>query len=116
MAPSFPLRFSSTDQADETTSRFELEQGFEDLENDVQVGFQLLTTDDIDEMKPSGIIEAIKRRVGNTPTYLSFDIDTIDPSMAPASKLSPCLSPPSLFLSRYLTTDRKTCCEISWYT
>ncbi|GAA5885183.1 hypothetical protein JCM16303_005889 [Sporobolomyces ruberrimus] len=59
--------------------------GFEDLENDVQVGFQLLTTDDIDEMKPSGIIEAIKRRVGNTPTYLSFDIDTIDPSMAPAT-------------------------------
>ncbi|GAA5938719.1 agmatinase [Sporobolomyces koalae] len=59
--------------------------GFEDLENDANVGFQLLTTDDIDELKPSGIIEKIKQRVGNTPTYLSFDIDTIDPSMAPAT-------------------------------
>ncbi|GAA6014333.1 hypothetical protein JCM11491_005043 [Sporobolomyces phaffii] len=59
--------------------------GFEDLENDVEVGFQLLTTDDIDELKPTGIIEKIKQRVGNTPTYLSFDIDTIDPSMAPAT-------------------------------
>ncbi|GAA6061214.1 hypothetical protein JCM10212_001535 [Sporobolomyces blumeae] len=58
---------------------------FEDLENDVNVGFQLLTTDDIDEMKPSGIVRAIKERVGDTPTYLSFDIDTIDPSMAPAT-------------------------------
>jgi agmatinase len=48
----------------------------------------MLTTDDIDELKPSGIIEKIKQRVGNTPTYLSFDIDTIDPSMAPASKLA----------------------------
>lgn len=60
-------------------------QEFEDLTNDVNVGFQVLTTDDIDEMKPSGIIKAIKERVGDTPTYLSFDIDTIDPSMAPAS-------------------------------
>lgn len=56
-------------------------------------------------MKPSGIIKAIRDRVGNSPCYLSyglssiqallvltmrfiyrFDIDTIDPSMAPASK------------------------------
>lgn len=71
-----------------------LAQGFEDLENDVEVGFQLLTTDDIDELKPTGIIEKIKQRVGNTPTYLSFDIDTIDPSMAPASELQPSFLPP----------------------
>ncbi|KAI5474247.1 agmatinase [Pseudohyphozyma bogoriensis] len=57
----------------------------EDLEHDASVGFQLLTTDDIDEMRPSGIVKAIKERVGNTPVYLSFDIDTIDPSMAPAT-------------------------------
>jgi len=45
-----------------------------------------LTTDDIEEMGTAGIIKAIKERVGNTPTYLSLDIDVIDPSMAPASK------------------------------
>jgi len=48
-----------------------------------------LTTDDIEEMGTQGIIKAIKERVGNTPTYLSLDIDVIDPSMAPASKPSP---------------------------
>ncbi|GJN92306.1 hypothetical protein Rhopal_005336-T1 [Rhodotorula paludigena] len=58
---------------------------FEDLTHDSEVGFKLLTTDDIDEMRPSGIIRAIKERVGNTPVYLSLDIDVIDPSMAPAT-------------------------------
>jgi hypothetical protein len=39
-------------------------------------------------MGPEGVAAAIKRRVGNGPCYLSFDIDTIDPSMAPASESS----------------------------
>lgn len=60
-------------------------QGIDDLVHDASVGFQLLTTDDIDEMRPSGIIKAIRDRIGDRPCYLSFDIDTIDPSMAPAS-------------------------------
>ncbi|KWU41653.1 Arginase/deacetylase [Rhodotorula sp. JG-1b] len=58
---------------------------FEDLTHDSEVGFKLLTTDDIDELKPSGIIKAIKERVGGMPVYLSLDIDVVDPSMAPAT-------------------------------
>ncbi|KAK4051194.1 hypothetical protein OIV83_003016 [Microbotryomycetes sp. JL201] len=58
---------------------------YEDLEFDEKVGFKLLTTDDLEDMGTQGIINAIKERVGNRPTYLSFDIDTIDPSMAPAT-------------------------------
>ncbi|KAK4700419.1 hypothetical protein P7C70_g5832, partial [Phenoliferia sp. Uapishka_3] len=59
---------------------------YQDLSYDASLGFMLLTTDDIDDMRPSGIIKAIRDRVGDNPCYLSFDIDTIDPSMAPASK------------------------------
>lgn len=73
----------------------------EDLYHDASVGFQLLTTDDIDEMKPRGIIKAIRDRVGQNPCYLSFDIDTIDPSMAPASNLTPL----SLFPSFNVNVD-----------
>lgn len=50
------------------------------------MGFQVFSTDDIDDMGPEGVAAAIKRRIGDTPCYLSFDIDTIDPSMAPASE------------------------------
>ncbi|KAM0787565.1 hypothetical protein ACM66B_003635 [Microbotryomycetes sp. NB124-2] len=58
---------------------------YDDLVHDEKVGFKLLTTDDLEDVGAQGIIKAIRERVGNTPTYLSFDIDTIDPSMAPAT-------------------------------
>jgi len=56
-----------------------------DLDNDAEVGFEIITTDDIDEIGTSGIIQLIRKRVGNGPVYLSLDIDVIDPSLAPAS-------------------------------
>lgn len=59
-----------------------------DLLHDEAVGFQVFTTDDIDDMGADGIATALKKRLGKGPVYLSFDIDTIDPSMAPASELS----------------------------
>lgn len=57
-----------------------------DLLHDEAVGFQVFTTDDIEEMGPEGMAKKLKKRLGNGPVYLSFDIDTIDPSMAPASE------------------------------
>ncbi|KAI0073721.1 Arginase/deacetylase [Panus rudis PR-1116 ss-1] len=59
--------------------------GIEDLENDVEVGFQLISTDDIDDYGVNNIIKRIRERVGNNPVYLSLDIDVIDPGLAPAT-------------------------------
>ncbi|EKD00234.1 hypothetical protein A1Q2_05411 [Trichosporon asahii var. asahii CBS 8904] len=61
-------------------------QSMNDLLHDEAVGFQVFTTDDIDDMGADGIAAALKKRLGKGPVYLSFDIDTIDPSMAPAIK------------------------------
>ncbi|KAF8204460.1 arginase family-domain-containing protein [Mycena galopus ATCC 62051] len=58
--------------------------GTEDLENDEAVGFQLISTDDIDDLGVSEIIRRIRERVGSSPVYLSLDIDVIDPGIAPA--------------------------------
>ncbi|KAK7063726.1 Arginase/deacetylase [Favolaschia claudopus] len=69
-------------------------QGPEDLENDEAVGFQLISTDDIDDLGISEIIRRIRERVGSSPVYLSLDIDVIvvkiltdskDPGIAPAT-------------------------------
>lgn len=49
---------------------FEHSQGEEDLENDENVGFQLISTDDIDELGIPEIIARIRARVGDTPVYL----------------------------------------------
>ncbi|KAI3621898.1 agmatinase 1 [Moniliophthora roreri] len=59
--------------------------GVEDLENDENVGFQLISTDDIDDLGIPEIVRRIRSRVGDTPVYLSLDIDVIDPGLAPAT-------------------------------
>ncbi|KAI0756872.1 Arginase/deacetylase [Daedaleopsis nitida] len=59
--------------------------GESDLENDAEVGFQLISTDDIDDYGVVEIIRRIRARVGDSPVYLSLDIDVIDPGLAPAT-------------------------------
>ncbi|KZT36953.1 Arginase/deacetylase, partial [Sistotremastrum suecicum HHB10207 ss-3] len=59
--------------------------GTVDLEHDASVGFELISTDDIDEIGTLGVVERIRNRVGDGPVYLSLDIDVIDPGMAPAT-------------------------------
>lgn len=52
-------------------------QGIADLENDQEVGFKLISTDDIDDHGVNEIIRQIRERVGDSPVYLSLDIDVI---------------------------------------
>ncbi|KAJ8488525.1 hypothetical protein ONZ45_g13931 [Pleurotus djamor] len=59
--------------------------GIEDVQHDETVGFQLITTDDLDDYGIQAIIQGIRRRVGTSPVYLSLDIDVIDPGIAPAT-------------------------------
>ncbi|KAG6332774.1 hypothetical protein ID866_6319 [Astraeus odoratus] len=59
--------------------------GLGDIENDESVGFHFITSDDIDDYGVSAIIQRIKKRVGDTPVYLSLDIDVIDPGLAPGT-------------------------------
>jgi len=59
--------------------------GVADLENDEAVGFQLITTDDIDDLGIPEVVKRIRRRIGDSPVYLSLDIDVIDPGLAPAT-------------------------------
>ncbi|MCJ1273097.1 hypothetical protein MMC21_000886 [Puttea exsequens] len=60
--------------------------GSEDHSDDDRQGFLRLSSDDIDEMGISGIIETILTRIGkDTPTYQSVDIDIIDSGLAPGT-------------------------------
>ncbi|GMM52735.1 arginase [Starmerella bacillaris] len=59
---------------------------YEDYRDDKEQGFLRITCDDIDDFKPAGIIEIIKKRVPEgAPVYISVDIDVIDPSAAPGT-------------------------------
>lgn len=54
-----------------------------DMENDRRCGFTAITARDIDRIGVSGIVKAIKNRVGDSLVYISVDIDVLDPAFAP---------------------------------
>jgi agmatinase len=57
----------------------------EDLSDDQVLGFQVIGAHDMDDLGWRGAVEQIKARVGNRPTYVSLDIDVLDPSFAPGT-------------------------------
>ncbi|KAJ7065322.1 agmatinase [Mycena amicta] len=59
--------------------------GPEDYDNDDDSGFQRIEAREIDQIGTEGIIQKIRKTVGDNPVYLSIDIDSIDPAFAPAT-------------------------------
>ncbi|KAL8858471.1 MAG: hypothetical protein Q9178_004969 [Gyalolechia marmorata] len=60
--------------------------GWDDFIDDERQGFLRILSDDIDELGTKGIIDVILERIGlETPTYLSIDIDVIDPGLCPGT-------------------------------
>lgn len=59
---------------------------WDDYADDDRQGFLRISSDDIDDIGTKGVIDAIMERVGETvPTYLSVDIDVVDPGLAPGT-------------------------------
>ena len=57
----------------------------EDLTDDQVLGFQIIGAHDMDDLGWRGAVEQIKARVGDRPTYVSLDIDVLDPAFAPGT-------------------------------
>ncbi len=57
----------------------------QDLTDDQVLGFQVIGAHDMDDLGWRGAVEQIKRRVGDRPTYVSLDIDVLDPAFAPGT-------------------------------
>lgn len=71
-------------------------EGLIDTGRSVQIGirtdydrdaheFQVIDADQANEQSARDIISAIRARVGETPAYLTFDIDCLDPAFAPGT-------------------------------
>lgn len=56
-----------------------------DLVDDQVLGFQVIGCHDLDDLGWRGVVERIRARVGDRPTYVSVDIDVLDPSFAPGT-------------------------------
>lgn len=54
------------------------------LETSTNLGYELIEIERYREIGPEATIEIIRQRVGDSPVYVSFDLDSLDPSVAPA--------------------------------
>ena len=50
-----------------------------------ELGLEYIPTHEVLTQSPDVTIEAIRRRVGGRPTFISFDIDVVDPAFAPGT-------------------------------
>jgi agmatinase len=57
----------------------------QDLKADAELGFRIITCDQIQRIGVDGVISAIRGRIGDRPLYLSIDIDVLDPAHAPGT-------------------------------
>jgi agmatinase len=57
----------------------------QDLTDDQVLGFQVIGAHDMDDLGWRGAVEQIRKRVGDRPTYVSLDIDVLDPAYAPGT-------------------------------
>jgi agmatinase len=56
-----------------------------DLSQDSELGFELVTAPDIEQLGVPGMVDRIRQRVGDRPVYVSVDIDVLDPAHAPGT-------------------------------
>ncbi|MGN6635584.1 MAG: agmatinase [Oryzihumus sp.] len=59
--------------------------GPSDLVDDQALGFQVVGSHEMDDLGWRGVVERIRSRVGHRPTYVSLDIDVLDPAFAPGT-------------------------------
>ena len=48
-------------------------------------GIRILYIEEVDRLGPAGVLAEVRRIMGDFPCYVTFDIDGIDPSMAPGT-------------------------------
>ena len=56
-----------------------------DLSDDKRLGFEVITSVDMDTLGIAGVIEKMLARVGDKPVYVSIDVDVLDPAFAPGT-------------------------------
>jgi guanidinobutyrase / D-arginase len=57
----------------------------QDLIDDAGFGFKIISSMELADMGVASSIERVKERVGDSPLYVSIDIDVLDPAFAPGT-------------------------------
>lgn len=57
----------------------------DDFLRDHEFGFQIIRSSDLDTLGVAGAVKRVRERLGDTPVYVSIDIDVLDPAFAPGT-------------------------------
>jgi len=55
------------------------------FESSVELGYEVLSTDEVKKLYIDELCKKIKNRVGDSPVFLTFDVDFLDPIYAPGT-------------------------------
>jgi agmatinase len=56
-----------------------------DVDTSLQLGYNVITTQELAKRSLNDVVQEMKETIGETPCFLSFDIDFVDPSCAPGT-------------------------------
>jgi agmatinase len=59
--------------------------GAADVEQPVEMGFEVISGDELYELTPAQYGERVRSRIGDGPVFMSFDVDVLDPAFAPGT-------------------------------
>jgi len=59
----------------------------QDIQQSVDLGYEVVTTDEMFDLGWDNLVERIKKRVGNNKVFLSIDMDFVDPASAPGVQI-----------------------------
>lgn len=59
--------------------------GPDDIRYGLDMGMRCITYDEYEDLGRAAVIEEIRRVVGDGPTYVTYDVDGLDPSQAPGT-------------------------------
>ena len=59
--------------------------GADDIQVSRDLGFTVLTTDELRDLGPQRYGELVREKAGQKPVFMSFDIDFLDPAFAPGT-------------------------------
>jgi len=59
--------------------------GPEDVQGSIDLGFEVLTANELHKIGMTEGVKRIQKRIGDAKIFLTFDIDFVDPSMAPGT-------------------------------
>lgn len=57
----------------------------DDVGQPAELGFEVLSTDQLLRLTPEQYGQVVRAKIGDGPTYMSFDIDVLDPAYAPGT-------------------------------